>query len=74
MEMKKEGKDIPNTEKNNMDLSKNVSLYKAVTTPNDRPIIIAKIIELSAKIIVSGNVSEITELTVFPLFTNDSLK
>ena len=46
MEVKNEGKDIPNTEKNNIDLSKNVSLYKAVVIPNNKPIIIAKIIEL----------------------------
>ena len=42
--------------------------------PNNKPIIIPKIIELKAKTIVSGKVSEIIELTVFPLFTNDSLK
>ena len=30
MEVKKEGKDIPNTEKNNIDLSINVSLFKAL--------------------------------------------
>ena len=73
MEVKNEGKDIPNTEKNNIDLSKNVSLYKAVVIPNNKPIII-KNYRTKCKTIVSGNVSEITELTVFPLFTNDSLK
>ena len=71
---KKEGRDMPITEQNKTPLSINVSLFNAVTTPKNTPIINAKQIADIAKTNVFLKVSLIIEVTVVPILTKDSLK
>jgi len=71
---KKEGTDIPKTEKNKTNLSSKESLRIAERTPNNIPIKSARQMEVKAKTKVFGKVSVITEVTDFPLFTKDSLR
>ena len=71
---KKDGTDIPNTDKNKVSLSIIESFKTAANTPSNIPIKSAIAIEDIAKKKVLGNVSAITVLTDYPLFTKDSLK
>ena len=74
MAEKKEGTDIPKTEKNKANLSSKESLKIAEKTPNNIPKKSAIQMEAKAKTKVFGKVSAITEVTDFPLFTKDSLR
>ena len=71
---KKEGTDIPKTEKNKINLSSNESLKIAEKTPSNIPKKSAIQMEVRAKKKVFGKVSVITEVTDFPRFTKDSLR
>ena len=71
---KKEGIDMPKTEITKDSLSIKESLKIAERTPNKIPKKRAIQMEASVKTNVLGKVSVITEVTDFPLLTNDSLK
>ena len=71
---KKEGIDIPKTDKNKINLSTNVFLYNADNIPNNKPIIVAILKDDMAKIKVFLNVSLIIDKTGVSFLINESLK
>ena len=69
--LKKDGKDIPNAEKNNIDLSIILFLFIAETIPIITPTTIAIMIDDIANTNVFLNVEIIMEETDFSCLTND---
>ena len=69
--LKKDGKDIPNAEKNNTDLSIMLSLFIAETIPIIIPTTIAIMIDDTANTKVFLNVEIIMEVTDFSCLIND---
>ena len=74
MALKKDGTLIPIVLISWIIRSKKEPLYRADTTPRNKPIIIAIDIAENASTNVFGSVSEITVETFLPWFTNEVLK
>ena len=74
IDAKNEGKDIPNTEINKMNLSTNVSLYSADKTPKNNPIKNAIKIEVNARKKVLLKVSANIIVTGMPDLTKEFLR